>query len=233
MSDPLDRLVARHTSEPAIRPRVAARFEHGASPAPAVVEDLEAVAAAQPSPFSRPRLSSESESRPPEFRPPMPVPAASRGIQTARPAHASPRAGVVPSVVQAAAATADGAPERGSAVLAQPLPAPLGPAARPDAPRSNEPGGPAATLTAAVSPVPLIRPEHANTRPAEASPARNTGSARRETAFAAAEGREPDVIQVHIGRIEVRAVLPAPERRLRREPLPQPLALDRYLGQRT
>jgi hypothetical protein len=45
--------------------------------------------------------------------------------------------------------------------------------------------------------------------------------------------REPDVVQVHIGRIEVRAIVAAPERpgRPRTGPEPvRPLPLDRYLA---
>jgi hypothetical protein len=45
---------------------------------------------------------------------------------------------------------------------------------------------------------------------------------------------EPNVIRVHIGRVEVRAVLPAPERSRPRAPKPsdatRPMSLDRYLA---
>jgi hypothetical protein len=45
--------------------------------------------------------------------------------------------------------------------------------------------------------------------------------------------REPDVVHVHIGRIEVRAVVASPEQSRPTAPradAPRPLSLDRYLA---
>jgi len=69
------------------------------------------------------------------------------------------------------------------------------------------------------------------TRPEVSDGAASTASARRHPG--APVEREPDVVHVHIGRVEVRAVMSADERAQPRgaksSDTPGPLSLDRYL----
>jgi hypothetical protein len=72
--------------------------------------------------------------------------------------------------------------------------------------------------------------------PLRGAPAWTTASSapsRRRPDPGVAARREPDVVQVHIGRVEVRAVLPVPDRARPAAPKPEaprPLSLDRYLA---
>ena len=68
-------------------------------------------------------------------------------------------------------------------------------------------------------------------QPEVTRPPSTVGLSRRDNL--ASRGHDPDVVQVHIGRVEVRAVMPTPEpsEPVRERPAPrEPLSLERYLA---
>jgi hypothetical protein len=223
MSDFFARLGARHAAEAAIRPRAVSRFESAtlgarstedaAAPDAGLVEATASVAPSGQVPAKELRqpLSGERDQRD-EAR------ADGRWLRAAMPTNPV------------------SAPDRGVPVLSKP--AEMLPRAASDSRaevRSSE----------RSEQMPLQATEGANDRsaPRRQSPAivprvtsaAPTGQARvRDTQAAEAEtAREPDVIRVHIGRVEVRAVMPTPRPQPRSaQPSTdvRPMSLDRYLN---
>ena len=84
-------------------------------------------------------------------------------------------------------------------------------------------------MRAVVSPRPAVRPGRMTPAWTNAPPV----SARRPPDPSIGARREPDVVQVHIGRVEVRAIPPAAERvrpTALKPDAARPLSLDRYLA---
>ena len=119
-------------------------------------------------------------------------------------------------------------------VAAEPsMPSPATDAPRPE--RTDDPSGPARHDAPArtrgpegttVVPVTIRRADP----PPIGTPADGRAAPSRRSPTAVPS--EPDVVHVHIGRVEVRAIVPAPEpsRPARRPARPAPLSLDRYLS---
>jgi len=194
----LERLVARATGEPAIRPRSVARFELGPWHDPvhpaAQADDV------APAPPTRPSPPAAS------FDPPLHAASISADAARDRPVSPAPRV----------------APERAD------WPEPFVPRAPSAAGRAtprgaeSERAGTRAPLPPAIVPKPPL--PVAEVRPT--SPAAHPALAR------AASRATPDVVQVRIGRIDVRAVIgrpDAPAATPARAPRPQPLALEAFL----
>lgn len=223
----LARLVTRMVDEPAIRPRVASRFELGsgrrdiepeAAAEEASTATFDAPPAGHPAPESRPTRTAPAVDHdlaglsPPglaaivrrltddnEMARPDPVTSASPGPRAAPPP-GRPGDGRSPVLPDPAAAT-----------VANPRRAPVAAVTRPATAITRTDSAPAAARRARVA----------------AASVAATGRAERP------ERPAPDVVQVHIGRVEVRAVGaspagPAPV--VRRSDAPRPLALDRYLA---
>jgi hypothetical protein len=214
MSGFLRRLVARHAAEPATRPRALSRFEAGAPPSggsrpesSAPLSSPEEPAGAYVSRSVGPSAdvaaaNAAPRSRPDETRPSV---TAMRRMPSSEPATA-------PFQLPFDRMTVD---------RSFPLPEPVvDPAqvARPFAellptPQPRRGAGPIVPRRASVA-----------ARAEAPAPGRLPGAS-------GVAAREPDVVRVHIGRVEVRAVLPPAER-----PAPRPresagpLPLDRYLA---
>jgi hypothetical protein len=219
MSGFLERLVAHHASVPAIRPRLISRFEEAG---PVRVEAIEMLADAEPG--SRPSgpsaVATEAADETLHLRHVAAAGSADEGSAAARgPAAAVHRAGDGPR--RADAPTVDPYVDGG---LATPS-------------RAS-----ATTRAAEVAAIPP-RPEDAS-GPADARPAPPSGPVAPASIRVAQEGgrrddatrapaREPDAVSVHIGRIEVRAIVAAPEHTVptpaRPDPV-RPLSLERYLS---
>jgi len=194
----LERLVARATAEPAVRPRSVARFELGPwnDPAHPVVQ-ADGLAPAPATPRSRLAASSDP-----------PVAAASIPAVAARAQPVSPAPRVAPERADRLEPFVPRAPSAAGRATSGEVEAER-PASRAPLPPSIVPKPPL--------PVAEIRPTSPVTRPA---PARSAAHA------------TPDVVQVRIGRIDVRAVIgrpDAPAAKPARAPRPQPLALEAFL----
>jgi hypothetical protein len=194
----LERLVARATGEPAVRPRSVARFELGPWHDPvhpvAQADDLVPASATPP-----PGLAAS-------FDPPLP--AASMPAVAARARPVSPAPGVAPERADRPEPFVPRTPSAGGRATSQ------GAEAERAATRAPLP---AAIVPKAPLPVAEMRPASPAARPA---PARSVSRA------------TPDVVQVRIGRIDVRAVIgrpDAPAAKPARAPRPKPLALEAYL----
>jgi hypothetical protein len=208
VTDFLDRLVARAVEPSAVRPRVAGRFEHGpwADPVSARVP-ADAVAADRPA------------------APPLP------------PAHDSLRFPADPAR-RLAVPVDSPEPPRGERVLpvaaARPSASPPHPdvhgrssrrrraAADPDAARAEAPPPPATRESLAPPPQPPVRPASIRPTPAPARVASDWP----------APPATPAMVQVRIGRVEVRATVgraeqPAPA--APRAPRTRPLSLEAFL----
>jgi len=222
MSDFLTRLGARHTVEPAVRPRAVSRFEQ-ASALPLDRETLDVDA----SPADHtPRGASIDALAAPNART-----AAHPG--TASPARTSP-------AVEPTATFADNVRDREPARSERARP-PLPPfpadgldvrvAHLVDNPRPVDDGHAAAIVPRKSSPV-VHEVQTVAARVAEraAAPSNPTRGEIRHDGPAAS----PDVVRVHIGRVEVRAVMPPTERTRPRgskaSEAQGPLSLDRYLS---
>jgi hypothetical protein len=212
MSGYLERLVDRHARPPAVRSRSVSRFEGdlvGASVVEVVVpEDRPVVAATSPALTRTSPVPTGTVAATPPAAPPV-----GRSDGSPRPRHRAD----APSTDEAAA---------------PPSPPPATPAPgrqRPEGPPERTPHDePARTRRAegtTIAPVRILRADP----PSIATPAdgRAVPSRRSTTAVPT----EPDVVHVHIGRVEVRATGPAHEasRPTPRPARPAPLSLDRYL----
>ena len=216
MSGFLRRLVERHATEPVTRPRALSRFEAGAPPIGGPPQELSVPASLPEDPPSAPVRGTAG---PPADPPPAPL------VLRSSPGEARPAAPALPGPTppEAAFASLRTVFERTDA--GRPI-APREPLAGP--PRDAEPSvDPATTLRPAhgvgpIVPRKVLVPARADVR--ATGRLRNAGDP---------AGHGPDVVRVHIGRVEVRAVLPPAER-----PTPRPrgttgpLPLDRYLARR-
>jgi hypothetical protein len=224
MSGFLERLIARHLDAASVRPRVASRFEDRAGAVVPDAPDPETAAAAPHTwgapvqePAVSPRASTfDTTGRAVEGLPPLAPPADSPGAVsgTDRQGRSLPDAsGLMRRSGGAAAAGAPSVDDLSTATAR-----PLTPTPSPIVPRDGPPAaGPGAVPAAAREPAGATR------TPLERQPA-----ARRSAAPARPVA---DVVHVHIGRVEVRAVMPPPERpRASRSKTPAALPLDRYLS---
>jgi hypothetical protein len=218
MSDFLRRLVARHTEDPLIRPRAMSRFEAPWAPlrSDREIDDGRSLNVA-PANGTAAGVATEGERGPrhvarssrdemsDETRPDVRL-LGDRALRE-RPASRSPeneQGTPVTRPVPAATLQASPVDERSSV--------------SPSTDRSAATHRPSPHENGGIPIRPAIRPAI---------------SARRSAHDAAAAPREPDVVRVHIGRVEVRAVLPAPERARpvpTRPDGPKPLSLERYLA---
>lgn len=222
MSDFLTRLGARHTAEPAVRPRAASRFEQ-ASALPLDRESLDVDA----NPAERAHRSTLTDAlAAPDAR-------AAGHPRTASPARTSP-------AVEPTSTFADSARDR-EAARSEPARPPLAPIAADgldvrvahlvDNPRPVDDGHAAAIVPRESSPVvrevQTVAARVAERAAATSNPTR--GEIRHDGPVAS-----PDVVRVHIGRVEVRAVMPPAERARPRgsktSDAQGPLSLDRYLS---
>jgi hypothetical protein len=221
MSGFLERIVAHHASAPTIRPRPASRFED-AGPVP--VESVEALVDPDPGgrPSGSPAPPTDTAEDPFRLRRVASPATAGDGPAADRPVPAAAhdmvdgieRAGLPTDHLQAEQPAAPRWPVPAVARAADAaLPARSDGASRPGEPRS------------ARTPAPAVA---TSVRVAEPAGRRDIGTRTPD--------REPDVVEVHIGRIEVRAVVAAPERPApalpRQEPV-RPLSLERYLSRRS
>jgi hypothetical protein len=207
----LARLVGRHMEPPVVRPRAVSRFEDDLvggtiQPEAEPTDGPPTAAAAAPNaPVPVRKTSHESTSDPAG-----PFIGRSEDRSEAVPA-AAPR-------------------QVGRAATAVPRPtAPTRPRRTDDVPQRppvDPPASRTARDTAAVTPVAIRR---AASPQMAASPSAGEPSARRHAGRAS---REPDVVHVHIGRVEVKAMVPPKEtpRAAPRRARPAPLSLDRYLA---
>jgi hypothetical protein len=217
MSDFLRHLVARHTQDPQIRLRATSRFEAPAAPqwSDREIEDprsldvapangTAASVATEGERAPRHLARSSSDERVDETRPDVRL-LGDRDV-TGRPASRSrENEHAIPVTRPTPAATLRAGPvdERSSV--------------RPSIDRSAVTHRRSPDENGGIAIRPASRP---------AIPARRS-------AHDAAAAREPDVVRVHIGRVEVRAVLPTPERARpvpTRPDGPKPLSLERYLA---
>jgi hypothetical protein len=208
MRDFLERLVARTVEATAVRPRVASRYERGpwgerASGQPAAVETAHVDAPAAP---SRPAASAE-------VRPPR-DPERRHAVRDRTPTfdHA------------AAPAAVAGSPDTGVAT-----PPPVEPArtSRTRDPSPDREPSRHEVVPAPPAPAAIVRPQPV--RPATSSPAPHLARAARTRPMPSAA---PDLVQVRIGRIDVRATVARPEHPApasTRAPRARPLSLEAFL----
>jgi hypothetical protein len=204
----LERLVARTVEATAVRPRVASRYEQGpwgdrASGQPAAVETAQVDPPAAPS---------------------WPVTSAE-----ARPARDPGRRHAVrdrtPTFDRAAApAAVGGSPDTGVAI-----PPPVEPArtSRTREPSPDREPSRHEVVPAPPAPAAVVRPQPV--RPATSSPAPQLARAARTQPWPSAA---PDLVQVRIGRIDVRATVARPEHPApasTRAPRARPLSLEAFL----
>lgn len=217
----LARLVTRMTDEPAIRPRVASRFEVGGGGQRGLevtTETREAPDAALDEARPARAVSATDPAGRPSPRDQAPVAAPHRDLAAVvRRLTADNAPGIAE---RAAARRGDRASSGGVRASGQPEPSRAADATDPDP-------GPLRAGARAVTP----------TTVGEAVPTRYRirAAARSDSpdATSRVDRREPDVVQVHIGRVEVRAIGAAPT-----SPTPiarptvglRPLPLDRYLA---
>jgi len=210
MSGYLERLVGRHVEPPAVRPRAVSRFEGdlagGAVPPGVAVSDGSSprAASAEPTPAPPEMVSPASATRlVPLAAEPSSAPAAPS------PADESPKVRSAVRVVRQPAALAS-QPQRAAGPIGQ---------SRDDAATSPGPDRP---ITVAA--IRRAEPPQA-VAPATAQLALSRRSAEPSP-------REPDVVHVRIGRVEVRATVPAPppSHPAPRPTRPAPMSLERYLA---
>ena len=222
----LQRLVARQTAPLAVRPRTPPRF------AP---EPVERVAQQRVTP---PRPAAIGREQPSPVAPDMPpamatTPDAARTVE--RQADEPGVERLVPGQSRVLDADA-GAPSL--AILREIESPPVGGQFPRDSPSAVD-GQRDTTIPDA--PIVLAERGHSDRRapivprrPAEPAAAPSRG--RRDRRDSDVQGDEPDTIHVHIGRVEVRAIVPAAEQTRPpavRQPAPQPLSLDDYLARRS
>jgi hypothetical protein len=234
MNGYLHRLITRHTQEPALRLRTPSRFEDdlvgrmpfdstsaGSSPSTPAPPD------GRPGPPAGALLPGEAGGRPQEGQPEPRDPVATGRTRTSQPASATNAVALAgPPEVPAASRQRRQLPD------APPTPAPQPePETRP---RADAPGR--VPITATLSDVHALATVHPSaTRPSpQLRPALGGRDQRPRTPERgpAAPTAEPDVVHVHIGHIDVRAMAP-PSDRLRRSPAPPRTAampLERYLA---
>jgi hypothetical protein len=224
MSDFLTRLGARHTVEPAVRPRAASRFEQ----ASALPLDRETLAVdANPAEHARRGALTDA----------LVAPDARSAVRsrTASPTRTSP-------AVEPTATFADNVREREPTRSERARP-PLVPFAADgldvrvaplvDSPRpvDDRQRATAAIVPRASSPVVRDVPAVMTRVADRAAP---TSSPARAAILHDGAASQPDVVRVHIGRVEVRAVMPPAERARPRgsktSEAQGPLSLDRYLS---
>lgn len=207
MNGYLQRLVERHArARPGMRLRVPSRFEGDL-----VGDTVEAEA------------------------PPLTAVAAGRGPESSEAPHRSAHPRARPR-------SADGAgvpvTRRPGTIEAQPMPRPAGPAAdviprvAPSAHGSIHPPGTTSTVVARrATPRPAV-PLRTQGIDRLTTPRREADPHRARMSAGPMLPAEPDVVHVHIGRVEVRAVVAPPETRrpVDRPSRPAPLSLDRYLS---
>lgn len=217
MSGYLSRLVARHVEAPSVRQRARSRYEQAGrveewsgGDRAAVVHDpitdrtIAAAAARDPEdPRGAPRSAQLEPARAAAQR----GPAQSAALETP-----TRRPTPVPA--------SDAEVGHGARAGRRPAEPTVG---------GPHPSDPEDAMRAGLIPRPTVRPGRVTPAWTNAPPV----SARRRPDPAIGAWREPDVVQVHIGRVEVRAILPAAERvrptALKPE-APRPLSLDRYLA---
>jgi len=218
MSGFLERIVAHHASAPTIRPRPASRFEDAG---PVRVESVEALVDPDPGgrPSGSPAAPLDTSEDPFRLRRVASPVTAGDGPAADRP---------VPS----------GAHDVGDGIARGVAPTSYPPVEQPRAPRSSIPAvaraADAALPARSDGASPPGEPRSARTpAPAVATSVRVAEPVGRRDIGTRTPDREPDVVEVHIGRIEVRAVVAAPERPApalpRQEPV-RPLSLERYLS---
>ena len=215
MSGYLRRLVERHSAEPAARPRALSRYETGALRPREISRE-----AAVPPPIGRPPAAFADQIERPQEK------AASPGVPQNRHDEGRPALAAPP---EARASAPAGTPARSFVdppAFDRPLASRLPPT--PDlsgVPPRSRPGldAPARAVTTVV--------------PRTAAPAATVDRTPRRPFRAAnvAAPREPDVVRVQIGRVEVRAVLPPagrPAPQSPQRPAEGPLSLERYLARK-
>ncbi|MEP6762791.1 MAG: hypothetical protein ABJB66_00705 [Gemmatimonadaceae bacterium] len=229
MSDFLSRLGARQTSEPAIRPRAVSRFEN-ADVSPVASQPKDAAVGASESSFGAESVNSTSREQPGKIgavatRTPAPQVAPSFALNQSR-----DLLGLHDDVEQRLRSLLDSASRLSN-----------------DSPNAT----PAAETHSGQEPTAALSIAESNSMsPRDSSSATTTvitsiaprvdatlhGGTNRDAARLDREAapREPDVVHVHIGRVEVRAIHPTPERaRARGQNNPdttRPLSLERYLS---
>lgn len=226
MSGYLTRLVTRMTDEPSIRPRVASRFE-----AEAVGRSHEGAPELLETPSDAIEVPTIDRSAAVPAAPP-PAGAVDPGLLPARhPELASLvrrlTAGNAPPTVDSVA-VATVAPEPATSRSSAPARAATL-AWRPSPALGEVDGSPPSPIQAAArtETTAIVRRVDQARQPIRAE-ARSVST---DDGFRAGR-REPDVVQVHIGRVEVRAIgtVPAQPPAARRADGPRPLPLDRYLA---
>jgi hypothetical protein len=210
----LERLVGRHAGPSAVRARVVSRFEGDLVGRPAGGDPW----APEGSP---PAIATASSME--TAAPPRPLGAATSAVPMA-PANGRSVGAMARDGIDTSRPPRRAAPSMPSPATDVPRPErtddPSGPA-RHDAPARTR--GPEGTT---VVPVTIRRADP----PAIGTPA--DGRARPSRRSPTVVPSEPDVVHVHIGRVEVRAIVAAPEpsRPAPRPARPAPLSLDRYLS---
>jgi hypothetical protein len=226
MSGFLQRLLSRHAGELAIRPRASSRFESGAGPVGSS-EQTEVLAApplatqarhAAPAPGPQPYGAAIDES-PTETAGRRPPSRVAKHYDLERP----PRDTEPARALQDAPLDSPAITDRGDAPVEPPSSARAHATADlPEAPDTR----PSLSIAGGVGPL--------STVPRVPFPAaRMPQPVPRRAETAEPAPREPDVVHVHIGRVEVRAVMAAQERSRHTAPkpgAPRPLSLDRYLA---
>jgi hypothetical protein len=216
MSGYLRRLVERHAAEPAARPRALSRFETGAL---------------------RPReISREAAVPPPIGLPPAPFAdhiqhpketAASPGVSRSRRDEGRPALAAPPESNASAPTETPARSFVDPPAFDRPLPSRL--PVTPDVSGVPPPGrrpGLGVPIRAVTTVVPRTAPPAATVDRPPRRPAR---------AGSFPVPREPDVVRVQIGRVEVRAVLPPagrPAPQSSQPPAEGPLSLERYLARK-
>lgn len=260
MSNFLDRLGARHTDVPAIRPRAISRFE---SPVAAAYVDHTAPNATAPNATAHDTTAhdailSVSVNNAPRHDlqqrvlPPSDAVGAQADAWRTRVVTRSPAAEVTDLDAHARLGTVRPRADAADRALAPASSASTSPVTVTSEPRPNTVSPGRGTLSATpiaptLSATPIAPTRSATPIAPTLSGARVDGAVvaqRSRTQMPPATGdalaqmgapvsREPDVIRVHIGRVEVRAILPAARPMPRQSPSTnesRPMTLDRYLG---
>jgi len=213
MSNFLSRLGARQTGEPAIRPRAVSRFE---TPSTAASRPENALSGAEESILGAQPLQPASPGRPDGNR----GDAIRNTSQQSKPSagqlrHPGQLTSFAPQQTKRPSQDPTARESVGALAVAE-----SNSGSRHDSPN------PTATIITNIAPV-VAAPARPDAR--RDPSLRDAARADRDTA-----PREPDVVHVHIGRVEVRAVHAAPERARTRTQtgaeVARPLSLDRYLN---